>query len=139
MRVVKLSEKIFPKLEDVMVFFRDCLPERDPPGKFRITKGRIAQDGLEPEEEILFSYNGRIYFIAKSKTVRRKNEDKDKNEYPFYFLVNMNELHSVNISLHDVEQRYHQETGETKSLVQTQGWPKIENETFVAGFWDSLI
>lgn len=138
MRIVKLSEDIFPELEDVMVFFRDYLPERTPPGKFRITEGRIAQGGLEPGEEILFSYNGRIYFIAQSATGRLKNEDEHQNEYPFYFLVDMDTLRPVGISLHDVEQRYHQETSETKSLVQTRGWPKIENETFVTSFWDSL-
>ncbi len=138
MRVVKLSEEIFPELENVMMFFRDDLPERNPPGKFRITERRIAQDGLEPGEEILFSYNGQIYFIAQSSTGRLENEDEHQNEYPFYFLVDMDTLRSVDISLHDVEQKYHQETGETKSLVQTQGWPKIENETFVTSLWDSL-
>ena len=139
MRIVKLSEDIFPDLESVMVFFRDYLPERNPPGKFRITEGRITEDGLEPGEEILFSYNGRIYFRAQSATGRLKNEDEHQNEYPFYFLVDMDTLRPVGISLHDVEQRYHQETGETKSLVQTRGWPKIENETFVTSFWDSLM
>ncbi|MCB0170064.1 MAG: hypothetical protein KDJ97_05885 [Anaerolineae bacterium] len=138
MRIVKLSEEIFSDLESVMRFFRDYLPQRDPPGKFRITEGRITQDGLEPGEEMLFSYNGTIYFIAQSATGRLENEDEHQNEYPFYFLVDMDTLRPVEISLHDVEQRYHQETGETKSLVHTRGWPKIENETFITSFWNSL-
>ncbi|NIP22739.1 MAG: hypothetical protein GWO38_02710 [Phycisphaerae bacterium] len=57
MRIVKLSEDIFPELEDVIVFFRDYLPERTPPGKFRITEGRIAQDGLEPGERFYINFN----------------------------------------------------------------------------------
>ncbi|MCB0195750.1 MAG: hypothetical protein KDJ65_27620 [Anaerolineae bacterium] len=138
MRIIKLSEEIFSDLDDVMEFFRDYLPQRDPPGKFRITEGRIAQGGLEPGEEVLFSYNGKIYFMAQSATGRLANEDKHKDEYPFYFLVDMDTLRPVGMSLHDVEQRYHHETGETKSLVQTRGWPKIENEGFTTSFWDSL-
>jgi hypothetical protein len=138
MRIVKLSKDIFPDLESVMVFFRDYLPERNPPGKFRITEGRIAQDGLEPGEEILFSYSGRIYFMAQSATGCLRNEDEHRNKYPFYFLIDMDTLCPVGMSLHDVEQRYHQETSETKSLVRTRGWPRIENEIFVTSFWDSL-
>jgi len=138
MRIVKLSEKIFPELEDVMEFFKNSLPNWNPPGKFRITDGRIARDGLQPGEEVLFSYSGIIRYIARSATGCRKNEDEYQSEYPFYFLVEMNTLQSIEISLRDVEQRYHHETGETKSLVQTQGWPKIENRIFANNLWESL-
>ena len=54
MRIVKLSKDIFPDLESVMVFFRDYLPERNPPGKFRITEGRIAQDVLNRGKKYYF-------------------------------------------------------------------------------------
>jgi len=138
MRIVKLSEEKFPKLQDVEKFFRNRLPHWNPPGKFRITEGRIAKNGLQPGEEVLFSYNGMIYYIARSATGRLRNEDEYQNEYPFYFLVEMDTLRAVEITLHDVEQRYHKESGETKSLVQTQGWPKIENRIFVKNLWESL-
>ncbi len=138
MRVVKLSKEEFSELEDVRRFFRNLL-KRNPPGKFRITKGRIAKNALEPGEKILFSYSRRVYFIAQSASSRLKNEDKYQNKYPSYFLLDMDTLHPVDISLFDVEKRYHQETGETKHLVQAQGWPIIENETFATSLWESLI
>lgn len=138
MRIIKLSEEEFSDLQDVQEFFRDDLPHREPRGKFRITPGRIAKDGLQSDEQLLFSYKGVIYYVALSATGRLDNDDECQDEYPYYFQIDMDTLRSIEIDLAEIEARYHRETNETKSLVQTQGWPKIENLIFVKSLWDFL-
>lgn len=138
MRIVKLSQEEFPTLKDIRDYFEKYLPDTNPLGKIRMTSGRIAQNALELDEVLLFSYKGAICYIARSASGRLKNKDKYRYEYPYYFLVNLDTLHATEISLHYVEQLYHRMTTETKSLVQSQGWPMITNQSFADDLWRIL-
>jgi hypothetical protein len=91
MRIVKLSEVEFEDERAIDDYF-DYLHEADPPGKFRITDRRIAEDGLEPGEYLIFSYNGTICRIALSASGRLDNKDEYKDTYPFYFKINLDTL-----------------------------------------------
>lgn len=135
MRIIKLSPELgFTKPSDVEDFFEFDLRNRQD-GRFRITKGRIRVDGLEIGEEVLFSLEGQVYYIARAASGRQDNDDQFSAELPFYFEVDISTLRRVNISLHEIERRLHTETNETKHIVQARGWPEIRNQGFVNNLW----
>ena len=69
MRIIKLSKEQFPTLNDARRFFRQELKGRNPPGKFRVTPGRIARkNGLQPAEPLVFTYDAQIIFAARAKS-----------------------------------------------------------------------
>lgn len=138
MRIIKLSNTIFDDEKCVKQFFDQELNKTEPKGKFRFTKGRISIGGIHLNEKVLFSYNGFIYYKAVSISSRCDNIDEYSTDYPHYFLIDMNSLTSVRISLHDLEKKYHQISKEKKSIVQSQGWPIICNESDSDILWDFI-
>ncbi len=136
MRIIKLSEKIFNSSKSITNYFTNDLIKSVPPGKFRFTKGRIAKDGIRPNEKILFSYKGTIYYKAISLSGRIKNSDNYSSIYPYYFQVDTNSISSIKISLHEFEEKYHKIAKDTKSIVQSQGWPSINNENYEDILWN---
>jgi hypothetical protein len=138
MRIVKLSYDMeFEEPKDVEDFFEDELPNRSN-GRFRITKGRIRSDGLEIGEEILFSFEGRVYYIARAASERLENHDEFSDKLPYYFEVDRSTLRRVRITLDEIEQRFQAETGRAIILRQTRGWPEIQDQPFVNNLWRDL-
>src|SRR5262245_37083906 len=102
MRIIKLSTDEFETFEKVETFFTQ-LSSRTPIGKFRITKGRIAKDGLQIGEKLLFSYRTRVCYFAEAASGVFKNLDEYSEEYPHFFQVNVATLRPASISLYEVE------------------------------------
>lgn len=137
MRIVKLSEKIFPNIKNVHDFFQNDL-KTDPIGKFRFTKGRISATALQPNERVLFSYKGVIYYKAVTITGRQNNVDSYKQMYPYYFNIDIDTICPTKIKLHELEKMY-KDISKTKiSLVHTQGWPIIVENYISEKMWISI-
>lgn len=137
MRIIKLSTEEFETIKDVVTYFEEHLPSTNPPERFRITERRITEDGLEIGEPLLFSYQTTVLFTAEAASGRLDNNDEKSDTYPFLFLVNMATLRPSEISLYDIEEQLHQ-TGERKSLVQSQGRPIIPDSPFSENLWQTL-
>lgn len=139
MRIIKLSPKDvdFPNRESVDEYFNNTLRGRDPVGKFLLTKGRISANGIAAGETIIFSYETEITHIAKASSGRRENLDDDRENYPYYFLVDVNTIVNAQGNLDAVESSL-AELGINKNIVRTQGWPLIPDTPKVTAIWHSL-
>lgn len=139
MRFIKLSPKMnFNTADDVIEFFEKTLPCENK-GRFRFTAGRIRADGLVAGETLVFSHLGRVYYLAHAVTGRRNNDDEFSSELPFYFEVDLDSIHRVDISLHEIELRAAAATGEAKHLAHTQGWPRVKNAEYEEELWQTLV
>lgn len=138
MRIIKLSDrdKDFPNCESVGYYFQYKLPNRNPPGKFLLTKGRVAKNGIEIGEQLIFSYKSKILYLALSASGRRDNLDEDVDMYPFYFVVDMSTITPVKGSLTGIESIC-SKANVHKNIVRTQGWPSIP-EPVGKIIWDVL-
>jgi hypothetical protein len=138
MRIIKLSDKDkdFPTRERVDYYFQHKLPNKNLPGKFLLTKGRIAKDGIESGEQLIFSYKTEILYIALSASGRIENLDEEVDMYPFYFLIDMDSLTPAKGLLSDIESIcFNYEIN--KNIVHSQGWPRIQ-EPVTEIIWDIL-
>lgn len=124
MRLIKLSTDEFPEEADLQAYFTQVLPNRQPPGLFRLPRGWIGEDGLDVGETLLFSYRGRLRFVGEAETGRMDNTYLPDENYPYCFVINMRSARRANVPLNEVEQRLRAEAGLTKSL-QAQGWTRI--------------
>jgi hypothetical protein len=138
MRIIKLSnrDKDFPDRKSVDNYFQHKLPNRNPPGKFLLTKGRLAKDGIKIGEQLIFSYKTEIVYIAFSASERMENFDNDGDMYPFYFIIDMDSLVSAKGYLSDIESIC-AKAGIEKNIVRAQGWPHIQ-ESVTEIIWDTL-
>lgn len=125
MRLVKLSTSEFPEIDNVHDFFKDDLPQREPPGKFLFPRGWIAEDGLDASELILFSFMGRVVRVARAASGRLQNTDEYRNDYPYYFVVDMKTVREVDFLVTDLEEAMHRECGVTKSIAVARGWVRL--------------
>ena len=132
MRVVKTStdDEDFRTDEDFEHFFSKELPARTPPGKFRVTDGRIKPGGLAPEEHVLFQYNGKIRRIARSESGLKINLDNKKNQYPYYFVVDLESMFKVSATISDINNKF-------EINLATQGWNHIP-EPKASEIWNYL-
>lgn len=112
-------------------YFGDVLHKRTPNGKFLLTRGRIAKDGIKPNERIVFTYIGEIVFQARALTGRNENSDCTVSEqYPHYFCVDLSTIQKGCKSLRELEDELKESKmiPPGKNLVKSQGWP-IVNES----------
>ena len=139
MRIIKLSDndKDFPDRNKVDFYFQSKLPERKPPGKFLLTKGRIAEDGIEIGEQLIFSYKTEITYIALSASARMVNSGDDADMYPFYLVVDMDSLVPAKGYLADIESML-SKAGIEKNIVRAQGWPRIPDSPETEIIWNRL-
>ncbi len=137
MRIIKLSTKEFATFEDVLFFFEEDLPQRTPPGQFRLPPGWIAEDGLERGETLLFTYLAALCYSAKAGSGRLENTDKYRIDYPYYFKVNMKSVRRVKLSIEALEKRL-RPTGRRKSIVKSHGWPTMPDTPAREQLWQSL-
>ncbi len=138
MRIVKLSTMEFDTLNDVRRFFIDDLRCGELPGKFRVTAGRIAQDGLAPGEPLLFTHRMRIVFTARAASGLVPNDDAQKQRYPNYFLVDLTTVREVNEDIHEVERQYNNLSGAGVLLVASQAWNRLPDSAHTAEVWTRL-
>jgi hypothetical protein len=94
MRFVKLGKVEFKTLDDVRRVFRQDLPNRKPPGKFRV-KPRHANDKLAFDEPIVFTYRARVVFTARAGSTLLPNDDDEHEKHPGYFVVKLATLREV--------------------------------------------
>jgi len=141
MRIIKLGKKEFCNLDSAKEFFSTELPKRNPVGMFGFKRRLIAKDGISAGEKVIFSYGGEIIYYALSSSGRNDSIDEDREEYPYYFQVNMNTLKHVksqDLTLSELEKYYHLNGGEKKRFVRTQAWPQVKNETSSDLLWRFL-
>lgn len=112
MRLIKLSKEEFRKEEDIEHFFgpefnknKSILEQREPPGTFYISESRIGKNGIKEGETLLFTYDGKLRFIAKSASGRLTKPGKKR--FPNYFVIDMNSLRqSKPIRVNDLEKLF---------------------------------
>src|SRR5690554_4052753 len=130
MRIVKLGTRPptgFATLDDVRRFFFTEIRERNPPGRFDVTPGRIAQNGLELDEALVFTYRARVVFTARAGSGLLPNVDEDRHEYPSYFVVEYDTLREADEDVHDIERQYNEAMGARLNVVETQGWNRLSD------------
>jgi hypothetical protein len=139
MRIIKLSpdDIDFPDRASVDVYFEMTLARRDPVGQFLLTRGRIADRGIEPGEPIIFSYKTEITHTARAASGRLRSNQADSQMYPFFFLVDMGTVSKAHGNLSDVETRL-AAAGCQKNIIRTQGWPIISDKHIVDSIWNDL-
>jgi len=124
MRLVKLTDELLGgALND---YFDNVLPARHPPGLFRCPRGPIARNALATGETMLFSYRGRIRFVARAGSGRMMNTYLPDAKYPHCFLVNLQTLRRVNASVEEVEARLRDRNCLDKSF-RSRGWNIIDD------------
>ena len=136
MRVVKLGPKEFEDEKKLVGYFDQELPGRNPQGLF-LFKGRIAQDGLDPGETVLFCHDAKLRFVAKAATGRMKNTYLRQTEYPHCFVIEL-PPRRANVALAEAERRLRAEAGLRKSL-QGQAWTRIPDGEAAERVIDSLV
>lgn len=143
MRIVKLSKEEFGTLQDVRSFFldkddKDGIRRRKPPGKFRVTKGRIAPGALEVGEPLVFTYEARVVFTARAGNKLVPNNDQEREKYPSYLVVDLDTLCEADEDLHDVERQYIDATRAGVNLVRSQGWNGLVDSAHTEAIWARL-
>jgi hypothetical protein len=142
MRVVKLSSEEFQSPNNVRRFFVQELSRRTPPGKFRVTPGRIARkDGLRRGEFLLFTHKAQIVFTAcaNSGLVDNLNDTDDMREkYPCYFIVDLGTLQEAEVRLDEFENWYRNLSGKHDKLVRSQGWNRLDDSVHTDALWKRL-
>ncbi len=140
MRIVKLSDldPSFDTLDGVRAFFFHEIWKRTPPGRFRVTRGRIAQAGLKPGEPLVFTFRRRVVFTARAETELLPNDDEERQKYPSYFVVNLDTLREVDGDLRDVQRQYAKGTGEAIVLVGSRGWNTLPDSEVTSRIWAQL-
>jgi hypothetical protein len=127
MRLVKLSTAEFDDMDRVDEFFEGDLPQRRPPGQFLITPGWIAEDALDECEVLLFSFLGRVVWVARAGSGRLQNTGRNRGRYPNYFIVDLRTAQKVDFSVSDLEDAMHRRCGVTKSIAVSRGWVRLPN------------
>ncbi|MCG3209820.1 MAG: hypothetical protein FOGNACKC_03447 [Anaerolineae bacterium] len=139
MRIIKLStlEPNFETLATTAYYFECRLPEEFN-RRFRMTAGRMRAGSPRSGEMLVFSRAGHIHYVAQAASTRQDNDDEWQDELPYFVEVDPASIRAVNLSLHELERRVHTETGITKSIVQSQGWPEVNAPAFEASLWEEL-
>lgn len=131
MRLIKLSVKEFKDLKSVHSYFQDVGSEfrnRGKHGFFCFPKGWIAEDGLEPDETILFSYKGQVVYVAKTLSGRMPWFGPESADYPNYFQVDLASLMHVSFTVQALETMLTEQAGLSKSITASQGWPRLPDD-----------
>ena len=136
MRIVKLAkteEKRFATREGVRRFFLNEIGRRKLRGKFYVTPGRIAPDGLRPGEQLVFTYQARVVFSARAESRLLPNDDAEQEhqKYPNYFVVDLATLREADEDVHDIEREYNIPLG-------GRGWNTLPDSPTTEAVWARL-
>lgn len=139
MRIIKLSpsDKDMKDIGMVQDYFECKLQERRPRGQFLLTKGRISKKGISPGEMIIFSYKTAIVYLARSASERKDTIGSESIQYPHYFCIDTETIVKGEGTLSDLEHRLVQH-GNSKNIVNTQGWPKLEETPALKRLWEKF-
>ena len=138
MRIIKLSKAEFSTLADVQHFFSEELCTRMPPGKFRVTVGRIAKDALELGEQLVITHQARAVFTAQAGSGLVANDDEEQVKYPNYFIVDLATLKEADEDLYEVERWYNDASGAGINIVKSQGWNRLTDSNHTHVVWKRL-
>jgi hypothetical protein len=127
MRIIKLSPDDIEMKTREMVdsFFLTRLHEKDPKGQFLLTKGRIAEDGIQPGEYLVFTYLGDLVYVARSASRREETEGPNARQYPHYFCVDVDSIKAASGRLAAFEDALRSRGLLDRNLVKSQGWPIV--------------
>src|SRR5579884_3427730 len=137
MRFVKLARGEFGTIDAVRRLFREVIPKRTPPGKFRVTPGHIARDGLKPDEPLVFVYRTRVVLTARADSELLPNDDEERQRCPSYFVVNLDTLSEADVDLYEVERQYNEAAGADVGLVG-QSWNRLPDSAHTRAVWTWL-
>lgn len=126
----------FITLDDVRVFFREQIKERNPPGKFNVTKGSIAPGGLRLGEPLIFSYQAQAVFLGRAGSGLIKDDQADVS--PSFFVVDVDSLREVDEGMDEIERRYNAATGTTTNITKSQGWNHLPDSAHTEALWSEL-
>src|SRR5207253_8395544 len=101
------------------------LSKRNPPGLFLIPPGQIRADGLAVGEWVLFTYLGRLRYVARAASGRQDNTFEPRQGFPHCFIVDPASIRPVDLPLNEVEQRF-RAAGIDRSLAG-QGWTELDS------------
>ena len=138
MRIIKLSSDD-PDMRDrnmVDFFFNEKLHRRIPPGKFLLTKGRIAEDGILPEEMLIFLYKGEIVYLALSSSGRLNNTCKNAVAYPYYFCVDIKTITRGAGDKTQLDVLINSKVANPKDIVRARGWPSFKDSPELKKIWE---
>ena len=137
MRVIKLSkdDEDMESLTDVDIYFQEKLPSRTPPGQFLLTRGRIRKDGIKPQEPLVFSYLGKIVYLAKARSKRLETTGPDARQYPFYFCVETSTIQKGRGTLVEFENFVDAANLSEGNIVKSQGWPMLADSPALEDIW----
>ena len=122
MRLVKLSTKHFPNEGDLDDYFDNKLD-----GRWRFYFGnQIREDGIVPNETILFSYQKQLRYVAKAKTSILTDNDRGEGKYRHFFVIKAR-IRKVNVSVENLDQQLRHRAGFKKSL-RFQAWTEIQDQ-----------
>lgn len=126
MRLIKLSKKIFKSEAKVDHYFNgpdsELRSRNDEYGVFTFPKGWIAEDGINPNETVLFSYKGNVVCVAKTLSERLPWDGAECVDYPYCLHIDLSSMEMVSFPIRDLELALTETTGICKSLT-AQGWP----------------
>jgi len=136
MRLVKLTDELLGGgLDD---YFEEVLPRREPAGLFRCPRGKIAADALCDGETLLFSYQGRLRFVARAASGLRENRDLPDPEFPCCFIIDMNSVRRADVALDEVEARLRDGQCLDKSF-RSRGWTIIDDSDKAEAIINTLV
>lgn len=141
MRIIKLSpeDKEMKTREAVDVYFQKTLHERNPKGKFLLTRGRIRKDGVKPQELLLFSYERQIVYLAKVGSSRMETKGDDAKQYPFYFCVDTTTIQKGTGTLEEFEKLVETANLSEGNIVRSQGWPMLADSPGLEEIWKTFV
>ena len=141
MRVVKLSpaDPDMRTEKDVRRFFKKYLPhEASPLGRFLLTRGRIAEDGLSIGEKLVFSYQTKLVYLGHAASGTAPNSNPAEGEYASFFLVDVERIYPASGTLQEFEDAVREKGLYQKNIVKTQGWPRLEDSPELDEVWQSF-
>jgi len=140
MRIIKLSNKDrdFATYGDVRSFFYEVVKHRKPPGRFRVTANKIKKDGLFHGEPLLFTYQARIVFTARTRSGLLPNDDEGHLKYPSFFVIDISTLEEADEDFYQIEKQLNEVTGKTSHLVRSQAWNPIPDSVHTHEVWHQL-
>lgn len=105
-----------------------------------MTKGRIAKNGLRVGEKVVFSWKGDVIYlgVARSGLEPYEGEQKWDQPYEFGFRLELGDLWRASGTLRSFERRVREKTGAFKNIVQTQGWPRLDDSGELDEVWNEF-
>jgi hypothetical protein len=141
MRIIKLSpdDVDMTTRQAVDVYFQKTLSSRTPAGQFLLTSGRIRKDGVKPQEPLIFSYLGKIVYLAKAGSKRMATSGDDAKQYPSYFCVDTTTIQKGTGTLDEFEKLVDAANLSEGNIVHSQGWPMLADSPALEEIWKKFI